>query len=113
MTVFDVFQEQPYTYLEISSGGVLGNTITKETSLMGIFKERDNQETMQNIETDLSNATLHAHPEDFSDYSVLVGNGVRVNGVDYEILSMTVGTNFDTGADEHLTFTLQRASYSE
>lgn len=113
MTVFDVFQEQPYTYLEIARGGVLGNTITKETDLMGIFKQRDNQETSQNIETEISNATLHAHPADFDDYSVLVGNGVRVNGVDYEILSMTVGKNFDTGEDEHLTFTLQRASYSE
>ena len=113
MTVFDVFQEQPYAYLEISRGGVLGNTISKETNLNGIFKQRDNQETIQNIETNISSATLHAHPEDFSDFSVLVGNGVRVNGVDYEILSMTVGRNFDTGVVEHLTFTLQRASYSE
>lgn len=113
MTVFDVFQEQSYTYLEIARGGVLGNTITKETDLMGIFKQRDNQETMQNIETPISSSTLHAHPEDFSDYSVLVGNGVRVDGVDYEIMSMTIGRNFDTGDVEHLTFTLQRADFSE
>lgn len=113
MTVFDVFQETPYTYLEISRGEILGNVIDKETDFMGIFKQRENQETMNNMELFQSSATLHVHPEDYSDYGTIVGNGIRVDGVEYEITNMTRGTNFDNGQVEHLTFTLQRASFSE
>lgn len=112
MTVFDVFQETPYTYLEISRGEILGNVITKETNFMGIFKQRESQETANNIELFQSSATLHAHPDDFDDWSNLVGQGVRVDGVEYEITNMTRGTNFDNGQVEHLTFTLQRAIFS-
>ena len=113
MTVFDVFQESPFTYLKISRGEVFGNIITEETEHTGIFKQRENQETMNNMELFQSSATLHVHPEDFTDYGDIVGNGVRVDGVEYEITNMTRGTNFDNGQIEHLTFTLQRASFSE
>ncbi len=113
MTVFDVFQETQYTYLEISRGEVFGNIITEETNHMGIFKQRENQETMNNMELFQSSATLHAHPEDFTNFADIIGNGVRVDGVEYEITNMTRGTNFDNGQVEHLTFTLQRASFSE
>lgn len=112
MTVFDVFRETDYTYLEIERGQIVGNVIVKETPLKGIFKMRENQETMNNMELYQSNATIHAHPEDFSDFNELVGNGVRVDGETYEITNMTAGTNFDTGVTEHLTLTLQRASFS-
>ncbi|MBP5724225.1 MAG: hypothetical protein J6X18_11730 [Bacteroidales bacterium] len=113
MTVFDVFQETPYTYLEISRGEVFGNIITKETEHMGIFKQRESQETLNNIELFQSSATLHVHPEDYENYADIIGNGIRFEGVDYEITNMTRGTNFDNGQIEHLTFTLQRASFSE
>lgn len=112
MTVFDVFQETPYTYLEISRGEILGNVIEKETDFMGIFKQRESQETMNNIELFQSSATLHVHPDDYSDLGSIVGNGIRVDSVEYEITNMTRGTNFDNGQVEHLTFTLQRASFS-
>lgn len=111
MTVFDVFQETPYKFLKINRGEVFGNTITDEVNLMGIFKQRENQETMSNMELNISSATLHAHPEDFTDFSNLVGQGIEVDGTDYEITNMTRGTNFDNGQVEHLTFTLQRASF--
>lgn len=110
MTVFDVFQEQPFTYLEIGRGTVYGNVIMSETNLSGIFKDRQSQETTGNIELFNSSATLHVHPEDFEDVDEIIGNGVRVNGKEYEITNMTRGTNFDNGIVEHLTFTLQRAS---
>ncbi len=100
------------TYLEISRGEILGNVITKETDFMGIFKQRESQETMNNIELFQSSATLHVHPDDYSDLGSIVGNGVRVGGVEYEITNMTRGTNFDDGEVEHLTFTLQRADFS-
>lgn len=112
MTVFDVFQETPYTFLEISRGEILGNVIEKEIPLMGIFKQRESQETANNMELYISSATLHAHPEDFDDYSNLIGQGIRVDGAEYEITNMTRGTNFDNGQIEHLTFTLQRADFS-
>lgn len=110
MTVFDVFRESDYEYLEISRGEVFGNVIKKATPLRGIFKRRDSEESMQNMELPQSNATIHAHPEDFNNFNGIVGNGIRACGETYEIVNMTVGTNFDTGQVEHLTFTLQRAS---
>lgn len=112
MTVFDVFREVDYTYLKIKRGQVFGNVIEEEIPLKGIFKRRENQETMNNIELYQSNATIHAHPEDFNNFNELVGNGVRVCGQEYEITNMTVGTNFDTGTTEHITLTLQRAVFS-
>ena len=114
-TVFTVFQEQPYLYLELARGGIDGNSIVKMRELSGVFKLRagsSNTPTSE-METRSSTATLHAHPEDYDDYSVIVGNGVRVEGVDYEIVSMTGGKNFDNGVMEHLTFNLQVADYGD
>jgi hypothetical protein len=113
MTVFDVFRETDYTYLKIERGKILGNVIVEEIPLKGIFKRRETQETMENMELYQSSATIHAHPEDFNNFDELVGNGIRVCGQTYEIMSMTVGTNFDTGDTEHITLTLQRAEFSD
>lgn len=110
MTVFDVFQEIPYTFLTIKRGTVKGNVIKGRSSFHGIFKLRDNQETMSNIELFQSSATLHAHPEDY-DTTDLVGQGIEVNGITYEIERVTGGMNFADGRMEHLTFTLQRAEF--
>lgn len=112
-TVFTLFKSQPYTFLEITRGTVYGNRIKNETELMGIFKLRADDQTNQNMELYQSTATLHAHPEDFKAYSSadLVGQGVRVDGNDYEITRVTEGANFDKGIVEHLTFTLERANY--
>lgn len=113
MTVFDIFQEQPYTYLQIARGKFEGNVIVSETNLSGIFKERQSQETTGNIELYNSSSTLHVHPEDYANIDEIIGNGVRVDGKEYEITNMTRGTNFDNGVVEHLTFTLQRASLTD
>lgn len=114
-TVFTAFKEVPYTFLEITRGTVYGNRIKSETELMGVFKLRSSDGQMQNIENWQSSATLHAHPEDYKAYSTadLVGQGVRVDGIDYQITSVTDGRNFSTGVTEHLTFTLERAELVE
>lgn len=113
MTVFDIFIETPYTFLEVTRGNVYGNQITKETEFMGVFKLRSTSSTSNNIELRQSNATLHAHPEDYDGWETanLVGQGIAYNGTSYEITNVTGGMNFDTGVMEHLTFTLERASY--
>ena len=111
MTVFDTFPEISYEFLEIKRGAVKGNVIKKASSFLGIFKLRQNQEEQGNIELYNSSATLHAHPEDYSDYDNLVGQGIRVNGTTYEISNVTGGMNFASGQMEHLTFTLQRAEF--
>lgn len=111
MTVFDSFQEIQYEFLEIKRGAVKGNVITKSSSFYGIFKLRQNQEEQGNIELYQSSATLHAHPDDYSDFDNLVGQGIEVNGTTYEITNVTGGMNFDNGQMEHLTFTLQRAEF--
>jgi len=112
-TVFDVFQEVPYTFLTIKRGGVHGDYIESERELNGIFKLKSGMKRSQNIETPESDATLHAHPEDFpvESYAELVGQGIRVNGQAYSIKGMSAGTNFDNGIIEHLTFVLQKANF--
>lgn len=110
-TVFTVFREQPYKYLVISRGTVEGNVVTETKNLNGIVKLRKgftrSGNNMETFGTDLP--TIHAHPEDFSTDDIIVGNGVQVNGSDYEIIGLTVGTNFITGEVEHYTLTLKEA----
>lgn len=111
MTVFDVFQETPYDFLQIERGMTEGDVIVSERSLMGVFKLREGEEQVGNMENPISSATLHAHPDDNFGVSEFVGQGVRVNGVTYDITNVTGGMNFDNGQMEHLTFTLQRAEF--
>lgn len=112
VTVFDVFEEIDYEYLVVSRGNVYGNTITSSATHKGVFKLRSGM-IQGDMELSESAATLHAHSEDYPDLSGIVGNGVRVNGVDYQITGMTLGTNFDNGKHEHLTFTLGAADYAD
>lgn len=112
-TVFEVFAEESYEFLNITRGGVYGNQITSRTPLKGIFKLRSSSSTGNNIETRQSTSTLHAHPEDYKcwNYSELVGQGICKDGIYYQISDVTEGKNFDNGLVEHLTFTLERADY--
>lgn len=61
-TVFDVMDETPYTYLEISRGGVAGNTITSSYQATGIYKLRTGMIRGNNSENVEQGATLHIHP---------------------------------------------------
>ena len=40
MTVFDVFRESSYNYLEIKQSTIAGDLIVSERTLQGIFKDR-------------------------------------------------------------------------
>lgn len=113
MTVFDVFKQVDYKYLEISRGEVYGNRIVSATPLKGVFKLRNGQteSPANDMEVRNSSATLHAHPEDFDDVNTLVGNGIRYDGQIYEVKNVTGGMNFDNGQMEHLTLTLEVADY--
>ena len=108
MTVFDVFSQISYDYLTLSRGTVYGNRITSSRTLQGVFKLRDGMTEGLREDYAGTNATLHAHPEDFADTSVLIGNAVRIGGITYRIAGITAGTNFSSGACEHLTFSLER-----
>lgn len=116
MTVFDTFRCISYDFLEVSRGTVYGLRVKSETEgLLGVFKLRAaSQDAMQGMELQTSSATLHVKPEDFTDWDIndLIGQGVRVQGVEYQIEAATAGTNFDSGIVEHITLTLQRASYA-
>lgn len=111
MTVFDVFKEVSYDYLVISRGTVYGNRITSTTPLTGVFKLRSGM-TGGDQELHTSSATLHVHPEDFSDFDKIVGNGIKINGEYYQIEGITEGMNFQNGVTEHLTLTLGSADYA-
>ena len=114
MTVFDVFKQTPYIFLEITKGTVRGDLVRHHTGLSGVFKQRSGVTTSNNIQVTDSTATLHVKPVDFIDFTdtnMFVGNGVKVNGVSYQIVGATAGMNFDTDTLEHYTLTLERADY--
>lgn len=112
-TVFDVFESVPYQFLEISRGGVYGNRITATHDATGVFKLRNEMVQVNNQELRQSAATLHIHPDEPFLSSIDVGQGIRCQGQDYEIIGQTGGQNFDDGELEHYTLTLQNADYSE
>ena len=62
VTVFDVFDTSPYTYLDISRGGITGNTIVSQVTAEGIFKQRTGMVRGQNGENVEQGATLHIKP---------------------------------------------------
>lgn len=116
VTVFDVFDLTNYTFLELSRGGVPGNTIVATYNTEGVFKLRSAMTRNPNSETKESNATLHVRPsESFLSglQGNLVGHGVRIQGKDYEIIGQTGGKNFHNGVMEHYTATLQETSFSD
>lgn len=108
-TLFDVFPQIAMEYQTVKSG-IYGRTVESTKAIRGIFKQRDGQVSFGNAEVATSSATAHVHPEDFEDGEILTGNGLRVNGVDYQIIGQTVGRNFETGVDEHITLTLERSA---
>lgn len=112
-TVFSLFEEIPYEFLEVSRGGVYGNRITESHNAYGVFKLRNEMVQVNNQELRQSAATLHVHPDESFITDNSVGQGVRVDGQDYEVIGQTGGRNFDTGVLEHYRLTLQATDYSE
>lgn len=110
MDVFSLFVETPFVFFEVKRGGVMDNQIISRRNLKGIFKMRDGM-TQGSREVHKSDATLHVHPEDFSNQQ-LVGHGVNIDGVDYKIIGQTNGVNFNTGRIEHIRLTLERSFYA-
>lgn len=112
-TVFTVFKETDYDYVILSRGNVFGNTVVRTEPHKGVFKLRKGYtRDGNNAETfGADMPTLHVHPEDFAENDPIVGNGIIVNGVTYDITGMTAGTNFNNGTTEHYTLTLKEASY--
>lgn len=114
--VFDIFDLTNYTFLQLSRGGITGNTIVASYSTDGVFKLRSDLVRGENAETKDSDATLHIRStESFLSglSNNLVGHGVQVNGKDYEIVGQTGGKNFHNGVMEHYTATLQETSFSD
>lgn len=87
-TVFDVFDLSDYTFLEISRGGVTGNTIVDTYEAQGVFKLRSGLIRGQNSENVEQGATLHIRPT--------------------ESFVESLGTN-----REHYTLTLNPTDWSE
>ena len=57
--VFDVFDLSDYTFLELSRGGITGNTIIESYEAMGVFKLRSGLVKGENSENVEQGATLH------------------------------------------------------
>jgi hemin uptake protein HemP len=111
MNVFDAFTTSTYTYLVISRGGVAGNVIESEIEAEGVFKLRSGMNVSSDQETKSSDATLHIKPDE--SFTPEVGNGIRHDGQEYEIVGVTGGVNYDTGETEHYRATLQATEFSD
>lgn len=112
-TVFDVFEQTDYQFLEISRGGVYGNVIEAVHNARGVFKLRNEMVASNNQELRQSAATLHVKPDESFLDSIDVGQGIRCQGQDYEIIGQTGGDNYDNGVREHYRLTLQNTDYSD
>jgi len=113
VSVFDVFVLQSYTFLSVSRGGVYGNMITASYNALGVFKLRNEMVQVNNQEVRQSAATLKVKPGESFISSIAVGQGIQVEGQDYEIIGQTGGRNFETGVLEHYSLTLQVTDYSQ
>ena len=113
--VFQAFPQllKPYQYLEVSRGTVYGNVIKSTHNATGVFKLRNEQVMVNNQELKQSAATLHIRPDESFANADMVGNGIRVEGQDYEIIGQTGGDNYANGVREHYRLTLQNSDYSE
>ena len=114
-TVFDMFPETPYTFLQLSNGGVLGNGVIAKTNATGIFKDRRGLLQTPQGETPESTSTLHIHPTESFITAVageLEQHGILRDGLTYRIVGMTGGFNFETNVLEHYRLTLKREDYS-
>lgn len=60
--VFDVFDLSDYTFLQISRGGITGNTIVGSYQAQGVFKLRSGFIRGENSENVEQGATLHIRP---------------------------------------------------
>lgn len=111
MTVFELFGSVEYKFLLTAHSTIAGDVIQSATTYQGIFKLRDG--TVDNIrELRTSDATMHVHPEDFDNPQTLVGNGILYDGVFYEIVGCTAGTNFNTHEVEFYRLTLEVHKYT-
>lgn len=121
----DVFRAFPraiqtYTFLELSQGGVLGNTVKSTHEFGGILKERKGMGRNLNMELKESTSTLHIRPDESFIALVggnLVGHGILAtkNGATetYRIVGQPEGFNFNTGQNEFFWVTLKAESLAE
>lgn len=113
--VFSAFPERltEYQFLEITRGNVYGNIITATHTSTGVFKLRNEQVMVNNQELKQSSATLHIRPDESFANNNMVGQGIRVEGQDYEIIGQTGGDNYANGVREHYRLTLQNSDFSD
>ena len=119
-SVFDVFDEVSYQFLKISRGGVYGNIILQTYDAVGVADIDEGMITANNQEAYQSSSLLYVHPDEEYITEItengkvnFVGNGIRVDHKDYEIVGSGVGRNQDNGTVEHFELTLQAADFSE
>lgn len=114
--VFDVFEEVNYQYLEISRGGVYGNRITETYEAVGVADIDGGMVSTNNQETHQSDTLLYIYPDESfmpANPKEFVGNGIRIDTNDYEIVGYGIGRNQDEGVIEHYELTLQSADFSD
>ncbi len=118
--IFDLFANDPYTFLQLGSGSG-GNAVITEYQTQGIVKLRDGMVQADNMETRLTTSTIHIKPSEPFVASLganMVGHGVRIAKGDYEVANYRIesqieGYNFETGSLEFYKVTLKRENLWE
>lgn len=119
MDVFDVFETNDYTFLELDSKSA-GNVIVNEYPANGIVKLRDGMVQVDNMETYESTSSVHVRPSEAFVGILggnLVGHGVRIQKdnhepAEYRIEGQVEGYDFDLGRLEFYRVTLKRERIS-
>ena len=119
MTMFDLFTNAPYTFLELDNN-IGGNVIANEYLATGIVKLRDGMTQSDDMETYNSDSTIHIKPSEPFIATLggnMVGHGIRaVNNagetIEYRIIGQTEGMDFDTGKLEFYRVTVKKESIS-
>jgi hypothetical protein len=112
MGVFEEFDLTSYTFLQLDSGAG-GNKVVREWDTDGIVKIRDGMVEVGNVESYSSATSVHIRPDEsfvaeVGGSDALVGNGIRIAGVNYRIIAKTDGEDFDTGELEFYRAVLKR-----
>ena len=109
LDIFSSFKTTPYSFIVYNQTSIYGNVGVEEAQAEGVFKLRRGLSSTAIGENPNSTATLHIRPSEAfrNGRSTLIGNGIKVNGLEYRIVGETEGFNFDNNVLEHITLTLQ------
>lgn len=113
LRVFKVFRRGLDT---INLNPVKGTTIAGEREIKAIVKFKGGLKRASQLRRTASDLTVHVRPEDVDDFpnpQDIIGSAIRWKGRYYSVDGVSVGRNYETGVDEHITLNCSLAIYTD